>query len=209
MAIKVFGAAGDAVNPITSVPQGIGNQLIGVQEAPAGVVFDPTTDMRTERLIQARSSSAAQDPTGVGTANAIQLTFGAPQGTALDPLQLLADGTLQCNIAGTYFLEFDMQVGRLGSSGTSIILFQIRLNGAKAAETRIFKLNNTNTNFAYQNSAWVNLTAGDLVTWQIMRDASGDNSGGAIGFNPTVEGGNEWADSPATTLRMSRWIPTP
>ena len=208
MAVKVFGAVGDAINPLVGIPQGIGNQLIAVQQATNGEVFDPTTGMRTERLIQAASGVAAQNPTGLGTANAIQLNFGAAQGTVLDPLQLLADGALQCNIAGTYFLEFDMQIGRLGSSGTSIILFQIRLNGVKAAETRTFKLNNTNTNFAYQNSAWVNLSQGDLITWELMRDESGNNSGGAIGFTPTNSAGTEWAASPATTLRMSRWIPT-
>jgi len=188
----------------------IRNELLeDILSATTGGSFDPTTDISIERLFDGDSALATQNPTGLGTANAIQISFGAAFGTGASPIQLLADGTLRANVAGTYRLKVSVQFGRTGSPGTSFLLFRVVSTGIQLGRTVSTKIDSVDQVSYFENDTWLTVGAGAEFAFEIMRDSSGHNSGGLVGFVPTVDGGNEWNDAPSASVRVERWIQTP
>lgn len=168
--------------------------------------FDPSTDLSTQRVLDASSDASAQNPTGLGVANKKQLTFGPAQKTVSDPVMLSAAGEVTVNKTGLYIFSTALQVARTGASGTSVLLFRVTVNGAQAGRSVQFKLSNADVNQIFENSARVFLPAGAVLRYEMMRDLSGSNFGGLTGFTPTVEGGNEWDVAPAANLRIERYV---
>jgi len=92
---------------------------------------DPT-NISINRLIDAESVAASQEPTGTGEANAIQVEFGPALNTASDKVQLLADGTLRFNQAGLYRIKITLMYGRTGGAGVSELRFRVLVAGTQA-----------------------------------------------------------------------------
>ena len=205
---KVFGDNTAATAAIGQIPQAIGCPVVEVDPASAQA-FDPTTDMTVESLIDASSTPIAQNPTGLGVANALQVNFGAPQGSGATPVSLSALGVVTFNDAGTYLARIALQFGRTGASGTSVMLFRALLNGVQISDTVVAKLSNANEEQYSNISFRLAANAGVELAVQVMRDQSGNNSGGVEGFTPTVEAGLEWGDVPSASITISRWINTP
>jgi len=204
---KIYGDLGSATAPIGQVPQGIGFPIAEIETTPTGS-FNPTTDMVIDRLLDGVSPTSPQQPAGVGVANQIQITFGAGANTGADPVMLSAAGVLTINETGTYRIKIAMQFGRTGASGTSVLLFRVLVNGTQAGRSIEYKLNSANETSYFENDTWITLPAGTVLTFQLMRDASGSNFGGLFGFDPTVEAGS-WNSTPSAALRVERWITTP
>lgn len=160
------------------------------------------SDISIERVLDAYSTLATQNPTGLGEANATQITFGAAANTGSDPVNLLSDGTLEVNESGLYRIKTSLQFGRTGASGTAGLLFRVLLNGTQAGRSVYYKLANADSTQYFENDSWVNLTAGTEVTFEVMREDSGNNSGGLVGFTPT----GSWNTSSSASLRVERWV---
>ncbi|AGF88247.1 hypothetical protein N275_gp46 [Salmonella phage FSL SP-031] len=148
------------------------------------------------------SSTVAQAPTAVDSA--LQLTFGAAQGTASNPVMINAAGLVTFNVAGNYAVRIKLQQGRTGSTGTSILLSRILLNGTQYGFLAAVKMENPNVIAVTESRVVLDVTAGATFSVQIMRDSSGNNSGGVVPQAATV---TAWGTAPSTLLVISHLEP--
>ncbi|EBW1466201.1 hypothetical protein CEA64_21990 [Salmonella enterica subsp. enterica serovar Cerro] len=148
------------------------------------------------------SSTVAQAPTAVDSA--LQLTFGAAQGTASNPVMINAAGLVTFNVAGNYAVRIKLQQGRTGSTGTSILLSRILLNGTQYGFPAAVKMENPNVIAVTESRVVLDVTAGTTFSVQIMRDSSGNNSGGVVPQAATV---TAWGTAPSTLLVISHLEP--
>lgn len=167
--------------------------------------FDPTTGIVIERVLEAVSLAASQEPTGKGIAESIQVEFGAAQFTGSDPVMIDVDGMVTFNVAGMYRVKSVFQFGRTGASGTSELLFRLLVNGVQLGRSVGVKLGNSDVLQYIDIDNWFNVPAGTLLTTELMRDDSGSDSGGVFRTTPTDEGAGTWMDVPCTVLRIERW----
>lgn len=157
-----------------------------------------------ERLLNATSTATNQDPTGTGPANAIQIEFGPAQFGPTDPVQISALGDVTFNEAGLYRVKIAIQIGRTGAGGISEMLFRALVAGTQAGRTVAAKLDNANVIIPHSDEAWLNIPAASVITYEVMRDSSGMDSGGLVGQDVTVEPGS-WNQDACAELRIERW----
>ncbi|ELR1491027.1 hypothetical protein R3M36_004679 [Salmonella enterica] len=148
------------------------------------------------------SSTVAQAPTAVDTA--LQLTFGGAQGTASNPVMINAAGLVTFNAAGSYAVRIKLQAGRTGASGTSILLSRILVNGAQYGSPAATKLLSADVTIPIESRVAINVTAGQTMAVQIMRDSAGANFGGVYPQTATVAA---WGVAPSALLVISRLEP--
>lgn len=148
------------------------------------------------------SSTVAQAPTAVDTA--LQLSFGAAQGTASNPVMINTAGLVTFNTAGNYAVRIKLQAGRTGASGTSILLSRILVNGAQYGSPAATKLVSADVTIPIESRVVINATAGQTMAVQIMRDSAGTNFGGVYPQTATVAA---WGIAPSALLVISRLEP--
>lgn len=179
---------------------------VNVSNANSGTIYNPTKMIKVERLFDGLSTALTQNPTGLGVANSIQVEFGAAFGTVLDPVMLATDGTVTINTAGTYRIKVALQYGRTGSTGVSSVLFRVIDGlGVQLGRSVSVFINDADSAQYFENDTWIDLPAGIELKFEVMRDAAGNNSGGLVATQPTVDGGNEWDIAPSAAIRVERW----
>lgn len=118
-----------------------------------------------------------QEPSGLDSP--LQVTFGAAQGTATDPVMLDALGSITFNQGGLYLFNGYANFERQGSSGgISVTLFRALINGVQSGPTKGVELSGTGIMFPYELTLPIQVSAGDVLTWEILRDSSGVDAGG-------------------------------
>lgn len=150
------------------------------------------------------ASTSTQAPSAVDTA--LQVSFGAAQGSASDPVMINSAGTVTFNTAGNYAVRIKLQNGRTGATGTSILLSRILLNGTQVGSTAAVKMTQTDATTPSESRVVLNPTAGQTFQVQIMRDSAGSNFGGVYPQTATV---STWGISPSALLVISRLEPVP
>lgn len=150
------------------------------------------------------ASTATQAPTAVDTP--LQVSFGAAQGSASDPVMINAAGLVTFNTAGNYAVRIKLQNGRTGATGTSILLSRILLNGVQVGSSAAVKMTQTDATTPSESRVVVNPTAGQTFQVQIMRDSAGSNFGGVYPQTATVAA---WGVAPSALLVISRLEPVP
>lgn len=150
------------------------------------------------------ASTAVQAPTAVDTA--LQVSFGAAQGSASDPVMINAAGLVTFNVAGNYSVRIKLQNGRTGATGTSILLSRILLNGTQVGSAAAVKMTQTDATTPSESRVVLNPTAGQTFQVQIMRDSAGSNFGGVY---PQVATVTAWGTAPSALLVISRLEPVP
>ena len=150
------------------------------------------------------ASTAIQAPAAVDTP--LQLTFGAAQGSASDPVMISAAGLVTFNQAGAYALRLKLQCGRTGATGTSILLSRLLLNGAQLGSAAAVKITATDATVPTESRVVLNVTAGQTFAAQIMRDSAGPNFGGVYPHTAAVAA---WGTAPSALLVISRLEPVP
>lgn len=163
------------------------------------VPVDPS-GITIERLLDGTSLAASQSPTSVDTP--IQLEFGAAQGTGGDPVSLSAAGLLTFNEAGTYRLKISFAYGRTGGAGVSELYFRALVNGTQAGQSIHAKVTDADVYIPFSDEAWLTVPAGITVSYELMRDSSGNNSGGVYSGSPTPL---DWNPNPCAAIRVERW----
>ncbi|EIC4202254.1 hypothetical protein LAA48_004159 [Salmonella enterica subsp. enterica serovar Indiana] len=148
------------------------------------------------------SSTAAQAPTAVDTA--LQLSFGAAQGAASNPVMINAVGLVTFNTAGNYAVRIKLQAERTGASGTSILLSRILVNGSQYGSPAATKLVSADVTIPIESRVVINAAAGQTMAVQIMRDSAGTNFGGVYPQTATVAA---WGIAPSALLVISRLEP--
>lgn len=134
-----------------------------------------------------------------GLDSILQVKFGAAQGTASDPVMLDALGNITFNQGGLYLFNGYANFERQGSSGgITVTLFRALLNGSQAGTTKGVELSGTGIMFPYELTLPIQVSAGDVLTWEIMRDSSGINEGGL--YIHTNSG--PWSNVPSTGINI-------
>lgn len=150
------------------------------------------------------ASTITQAPSAVDTA--LQLSFGAAQGSASDPVMINAAGLVTFNAAGNYAVRVKLQCGRTGATGTSILLSRLVLGGTQVGSPAAVKLTQTDATTPTESRVALNATAGQTFIIQIMRDSAGSNFGGVY---PQVATVAAWGTAPSALLVISRLEPVP
>lgn len=156
--------------------------------------------IKIERLLDGLSVAASQLPSGLDVAKRIE--FGPAVNTVADPVMLDATGTLTFNETGTYRLKLSAVYGRTGSTGVSNLYLRVLVNGAQAGQSLQVKITSSDVLVPFSDEAWVYIEAGTTIQYEILRDSTGNNSGGLYMGNPVLAG---WADSPSAAVRVERW----
>lgn len=150
------------------------------------------------------ASTITQAPSAVDTA--LQLSFGAAQGSASDPVMINAAGLVTFNVAGNYAVRVKLQCGRTGATGTSILLSRLVLGGTQLGSAACVKLTQTDATTPTDSRVVMNPTAGQALAIQIMRDSAGSNFGGVYPQTAVVAA---WGIAPSALLVISRLEPVP
>jgi hypothetical protein len=145
-------------------------------------------------------STVNQLPSGLDTA--LQVSFGAAQYTASDPVMIDSAGTVTFNQPGLYLLNAYSNVERQGSSGgVSVLLFRYLINDVQAGSVKGFEFDSTGVMFPYELTIPLNIAvAGTTLKFQIMRDSSGVDQGGLYIHNNL--GG--WSNVPSAEIGLWR-----
>lgn len=148
-------------------------------------------------VLRASSSQTPQEPSATG--EAIQINFGAVQNKT--QVLLDSDGSFTIKEAGTYSFQIRFQVGRTGSVGTSLIYIRPLINGLETFPPSAFKLSSDDTLIPYTCIFEFALNVDDVVSFQLIRDSAGHNSGGLYCF-PSSHG---WASAtPASVILFKK-----
>lgn len=148
------------------------------------------------------ASTVTQAPSAVDTA--LQLTFGAAQKSATDPVMINSAGLVTFNTAGNYAVRIKLQNGRTGATGTSILFSRLLVNGTQVGSAAAVKMTQTDATTPSESRVVVNATAGQTFVVQIMRDSAGSNFGGVY---PQVATVTAWGTAPSALLVISRLEP--
>lgn len=142
------------------------------------------------------SSFADQLPTGQNTP--LQVEFGANQQTP--EVNLLPTGEVNFLVDGTYFFEAFGNVERNGNSGgVAMVMYRILLNGMQLGITRGVDVNSVGIMIPLSISEPINVAAGSVLTFEILRDANGVNQGGL--YTHQVAGG-VWSTVPSASISV-------
>lgn len=150
------------------------------------------------------ASTAIQAPTALNTP--LQVSFGAAQGAPTSPVSISAAGLVTFNQAGNYAVRVKLQNGRVGASGTSVLLSRILANGAQIGSPQSVKLTSSDSTIPTDSRVVVNAVAGQTFAVEIMRDGSGTNFGGVY---PLAAAVTAWGTAPSALLVISRLEPVP
>lgn len=129
----------------------------------------------------------------------LQVKFGGAQKTASDPVMLDALGNITFNQAGIYLFNGYANFERQGSSGgVAVVLFRALINNIQVGPTKGVELSATGIMIPYELTLPIQVNAGDILTWEIMRDSSGNNDGGL--YTHTNLGG--WSNVPSADVNI-------
>lgn len=155
-------------------------------------------DSRHSIVMSASSTATSQLPSTTDTP--LQVEFGPLQSET--DVSLAADGTFTINTSGKYIFDFMFHYGRTGATGTSIMLGRVLVNGSQVNGTFASKIDGADTLIPWKGMITLDLTAGNTVAFEIMRDSAGNDSGGLYKIDPTLAG---WSDAPsanATVIKL-------
>jgi len=138
-----------------------------------------------------------QEPSGLDSP--LQVTFGAAQGTATDPVMLDALGNITFNQGGLYLFNGYGNFERQGSSGgVAVTLFRALINGVQSGPTKGVELSGTGIMFPYELTLPIQVSAGDVLTWEVLRDSSGVDAGGLY----IHTNGGPWSNVPSADVNI-------
>lgn len=151
-------------------------------------------------------STVTQQPSALNTP--IQLTFGAAQKAATDPVMLNAAGLVTFNQAGTYAIRVKLQCGRTALAGQATVMSRILLNGAQYGVPAAVRVDSSSMIIPTESRVILAAAATNTFAVQVMRDGadSSVNAGGVFAVTSAV---GAWGVSPSALLVISRLEPVP
>jgi hypothetical protein len=154
------------------------------------------------------TDTITQNPTGIGDAGKIQLSFGAGGVTIGGEFSMASNGLLSCNIGGQYRLDVTLRIGRVTSPGVSRVMARmmyapdgIQANGIQAYDTFAIEIDDQDTIWREQFTIDFSPTSGSVVWVEMARDATGNNSGGILTYQPSGDLVS-WNEVSSTSLSL-------
>lgn len=186
----------------TSITNGqTGLQVSQKLDAEFATIESNISDLQTGKsdipIIALQSSDMTnQVPTTLNTA--LQIKFGATVNNSY--IFLDTDGTIKFKQAGHYHIEVRLQVGRIGVTGTSLLLVRCLKNNVQYGGGSAFKLADSDVLFPCVAILHLDTAIDDTLKFQILRDASGDNSGGLYMTDPS----DGWNNVPSANITITK-----
>ena len=150
-------------------------------------------------LLTATSTATSQQPSTTDTA--LQIEFGAAQVTT--DIDIDVNGAITFKTAGKYILSPFFQYGRSGSTGTSVLFNRYLVNGVQAGSSLGAKIDNANILVPWSSSIQFTANANDVLTIEIIRDSTGNDSGGLFSSTPTAAG---WNIAPCASIQIYKGV---
>lgn len=163
-------------------------------------IADSANSVQIETLFTGRSVALAQNPTGLDIP--LQVEFGPAQLGVTDPVQLNLDGSITANEANVYSFNITLPAGRTGAAGVSFLYGRALINGVQGGSSVLIELDNANVIIPMQFSLDVPMEIADVLTVEVLRDSSGNDSGGLVSGDPVLVGWNNSASAAVTVTRM-------
>jgi len=139
------------------------------------------------------SFDTTQNPSALDTP--LQVIFGATDAFSASVNVLGAANATPANRgkinflgAGQFFIHMVLNFGRTGATDTSKVIILFKENGVAVASASVVLLADADSSVCYTSSVLADITGATTWTFEIIRDSSGDNSGGLVGFNPVLAG---------------------
>ncbi len=148
-------------------------------------------------LLNCESLAVAQEPTIVDTP--IQVEYGAAQ--SVTDVSMAADGALTFNTTAKYQININAHYGRSGAAGVSLLLFRLLMDNVAFGKPLAAKVESSNILVPWSSTFIIQATAGQVLTSELMRDSTGDNSGGIYNVDPAVIG---WDAAACITMQIYR-----
>lgn len=145
------------------------------------------------------SSSVSQAPGATDTG--IAVTFDNTSDST--DATVAAGGTFTIVNTGLYYIHAVFNAGRTAGAANMVFAMRMRKSGAQFGPTRFIQTSLTNTIQNIVFSGFLKLNAADTISFQMLRDSSGDNSGGLIPLN-LVSG--TWDDAFSARVQMNRVV---
>jgi hypothetical protein len=154
-----------------------------------------TLEANHVKLIDGHSTATSQEPST--TDSPIQIEFGALQ--EVTEVSLAADGTVTFLEAGSYIVNISVQYGRTGSVGTSKLFLRSLLNGTPTGEVVAVEVTSSDILVPCTRTCMITVGVNDTFYIELLRDSTGDNSGGLLQRTPTLAA---WSSNAAPSARM-------
>ncbi len=164
-----------------------------------GVPFGRYRQKPFEDILLDAFSTSDQLPAGLDMP--LQIEFGAAQGSASDPVEIDMNGNILIHKGDQYKFVFFIQYGRTGSGGSSFLFFRLLVDGVQVGNSPFSKLDGSGDDLPIQITRTLNLTAGQVLTTEMVRDSAGNDSGGLFSETPTL---GDWNVSPSASVVVSR-----
>jgi len=146
------------------------------------------------------SAKSMVDQVPSSTNTPLQVKFGAAQNTVSDAVMIDSLGVVTFNQTGNYILNAFGAIDRKGASGgTAQFFFRGLINGVQVGDSKGFSLFHTDITTLYELTIPLEITvAGTELTYEVMRDSSGINSGGL--YIKASSGG--WSTAPSAMIQI-------
>lgn len=194
MSFKLLGGTDPAIQSLGKMTQGLGYPLRDVEPSVTG----GAVNVIAQNVLSA-GSLVDQEPTGLGVA--LQISFGAAQTTT--EFDLSAAGDIECLVADEYTIRCKFTAGRDGAAGESQLYVRGLVNGTQVGDSSHVIVDDQRIEIPFDIEFTLSLTAGDVVTFEIIRDTDGNDSGGLTAGNPEVAG---WNGSPSARIQITRFL---
>jgi len=190
---KLLGGTDPVGSSLGVMTQGLGFPLRDVEPSTSG---GPVTVK--DEICLSSESFVDQNPSGLGIAT--QITFGAADATA--QFSIDAAGNMECLEEDEYECAVTFVVGREGSGGIAQIYLRALINGSQVGSSRHAILDTDDFEIPLEYNVQFNLQVGDILTFEMIRDTDGSNSGGLRAGIPDVP----WNPSPSAFIQISRTL---
>lgn len=149
-------------------------------------------------ILSGASVAASQQPVAVGTP--LKVEFGPAQ--TLTDVSLSAVGNLTFNTAGQYLITLYFRYGRTSGTGDAYLFNRLLINGSQVLNSNAIRLGDQTAVIPFSAQVAFTVTAGQVFTTEILRDAAGVNNGGLFQLTPSLAG---WAAAPSASITVSKF----
>jgi len=167
----------------------------------SGVPFGTFRQKHQEQRVLNAKDFTIQGPAATDTPH--QVLFGPAQVGPGGFVEIDVLGNITTNRADQYTYRVLLEYGRTNAGSFSRLIFRIMVNGTQLGDSQYAQIDSAKTVAPVEFSGPLDLLAGDIVTFEIIRDSSGFNDGSLFPFTPSLAGVNS---APSATVMVSRNI---
>lgn len=161
---------------------------------------EPPSEPTSEPVLSSASLLTVQEPALLGELGLISVDFG-PDTAVIDEPVSISGGDIVINEAGNYTVETELTMGRDTNSGIATLLTRTLVDAVDITGTTVTTIAHSNTVETVSQILNLDLNAGQVISMEMIRDASGANDGGLTQVLPAATG---WSAVPSAKVKVKR-----